>query len=74
MLSAKRLHVLSFISNDNFSLPLINTKRLRGKILSVLWQEVVRRTILMCKSKFDNSNEKQMRDFLKDRELLSRFS
>ena len=48
MLSAKRLDVLRFINKDNFSLPLINAKRLRGKILSVLWQYLVRRTMIMC--------------------------
>ena len=51
---------------ENVSRPLINTKRLRGKILSVLWQETNKRTNLMCRCKFDSSNNKQMCDLFKD--------
>ena len=38
-----------------------------GQTMSVLGQEIMKRTITMCKYKFDSSNMKQMRDFLKDR-------
>ena len=65
--SSKRLDVRWFINKENFSLPLINMKRLRGKILSVLWQEIVRRTTEMRRCKFDSSDRKQVRDFLNDR-------
>ena len=34
------------INNENFSPPLIKMKRLRGQLLSVLWQDIARRT--MC--------------------------
>ena len=68
--SATRLDVLCFINKENFSLSLINTMWLRGNILSIL----MRRTIMLWKGKFDSSKMKQMRDFLKDSELLSRFS
>ena len=57
--------VLCFINKDSFSLPLINLKRLRGTILSVLWQEIMKRTIIMCKHTFDSWNKRQTRDFLK---------
>ena len=67
MFSATRLDMLCFVNKDNFSLPLINTKRLRGNILSVLWLEEMNRTTRMFRCKFDSSNIKQMRDFLKDR-------
>ena len=36
---------------------------LRGKILSVLWQETVKRTFRTCRCMFDGLNVKQMRDF-----------
>ena len=68
MFSAKRLDVLCLINKENVSLPLLNMKRLRGKILSVLWQEIVRRTAIMCRCKIgSNSKKKQMRECLKDR-------
>ena len=38
-----------------------------GEVLSVLWQDIKKQTIAMCKHKFDSSNKKQMRDVLKDR-------
>ena len=47
--------------------PLINTKRLRGKRLSVLRQEIMKRTTMMCRCKFDSSNMKHMRDFPQDK-------
>ena len=59
--------MLCFINEDKFPLPLINTKLLRGNILSVLWQEMVRRTVILYTNKFDSSKKKQMRDFLEDR-------
>ena len=37
-ISAKQLDVLCFINMDDILLPLIKTKRLQRKILSVLWQ------------------------------------
>ena len=75
MISAKRLYVLRSINKENLLLPLISTKRLQGKILSVLGQEIMRRTITTCRCKFDSSNKKQMRDFSqRQMELLSRFS
>ena len=50
-------------------------KRLHGKIMSVRWQEIVTRPIIMCKCKFDSWNKIQTRDFpRKQRELSSRFS
>ena len=55
-------------------LPLLTTKRLRGNILPVLWQETMSRTVIMCRCKFGSSNMEQMRGFLNDRELSSRFS
>ena len=51
---------------EKFSLLLINTK-LRGNILSVLWQVTLRRTLVMRRFKLDSSNMKQMRDFTKTR-------
>ena len=36
-----------------------------------LWQETMRRTIIMCRCKFDSSNKKQMRDCLKGRGICS---
>ena len=66
MISAKRLDVLRVIAKETFSLALIDTKRLRGKILSVLWQGILKGTALMNRCKFDSSNKKQMRDFRKD--------
>ena len=65
MFSAKLLDVLCLINKKNFSVLLINMKRLRGKILSVRWQEIVNCTTIMCK--FDSSNKKQIHDFHKDR-------
>ena len=52
-LGAKRLAVLCIINKENFSLPLIITKRLRGIFLSVLGLEMMRRTIFMCRCRFD---------------------
>ena len=43
--SAKRQKVLSFVNKDNFSLPLINTKRLRSKILSEEPSNTMRKTL-----------------------------
>ena len=48
-------------------LVLIKKKRLRSRIWSVIWQEIVIRTILMHTCKFDSSNMKQMRDFPEDK-------
>ena len=67
MISAKRLHVLQCINKETFSLLLINTNSLRSRILSVLWHEMMRRTIMVCRCKFDISNMKQTRDLLTDR-------
>ena len=50
--------MLCFINNENFLLPLINMKRLRSKILSVLSQNITKHTITMCRCKFSNSNIK----------------
>ena len=66
MISANRLDVLCVIAKETFSLALIDTKRLRGKILSVLWQGILKRTTLIYRCKFDSSNKKQMCDFLND--------
>ena len=49
MFSAKRLDVLCVINKENFSLPLINIMWLRSRILSVLWQEIVKRTSFQIK-------------------------
>ena len=68
MISAKRLEVLCFITKNNFSLLLSSMKRLRRKIFPVLWQETVKLSMFMCNYKFDSSNKKQIRDFLRDRE------
>ena len=65
-ISAKLLDVLCVIVKETYSLALIDTKRLRGKILSVLWQWILKGTALMNRCKFDSSNKKQMLDFLKD--------
>ena len=53
IISAKRLDVLSSIDKDNFLLPLINMKRLRGNTLSTLWQETVKHTIRVSRCEFD---------------------
>ena len=63
--SAKRFDVLYSINKDNFLLPLISTKRLRGKTLSILWREVTQYTITICKCMVGNSHKKQMPDFPK---------
>ena len=70
-ISAKWLDVLFSINKNKFLLPLINMKRLRGKILSVLWQEITKNTITTCRCKFGNSNTKQMRDFSTDKGNVS---
>ena len=57
--------VLYSINKEKFSLPLIHTKRLRGKTLSKLWQAIVKHTITTCRCKFGNSNMKQTRAFPK---------
>ena len=63
------------MDKEHFLLPVINTKRLRGKTLSIFWQEIAKCTITTCSCKFESSSKKQMRDFLKDQtELVSRFS
>ena len=63
------------IKKKNFQLSLISMKRLHAKIMSVRWQEIVTRPIIMCKCKFDSWNKIQTRDFpRKLRELSSRFS
>ena len=72
MVSSKLLDVLHSINKENFLLPLIDMKRLRGKTLSLLWQDVAKRTITTWRCKFDSLNMKQMRDFL--RELLSQLT
>ena len=66
MISSKLLNVLCFINKDNSSLPLINTKRLQGKILSVLWQEKLKRITILCRCKLDSWNEEEKHHFLKD--------
>ena len=63
MISKKQLDVLWSINKDNFLLPLINMKWLRGKTLSILWQETVKHTITACRCKFGNWNMKQTRGF-----------
>ena len=75
-ISAKRLNMpCSIKKKKNFQLSLISMKRLHGKIMSVRWQEIVTRPIIMCKCKFDSSNKIHTRDFpRKQRELSSRFS
>ena len=67
MFSAKRLDALCLINKDNFSLPLMNTRRLRRKTVSILWQTIANHTITTCRYKFDSSNKKQLRDFRKHR-------
>ena len=59
MLSEKQLDVLCSI--------LLPLKRLRGKTLSILWQDTVEHTITTCRCTFGNSNMKQTRDFPKDK-------
>ena len=61
MFSAKRLDVFCFINEETFSLPLNSMKQLRGKILSVLWQEITRRTLITCKYKFDRFEQADAR-------------
>ena len=75
LIRLKRLDVLSSINKDNFLLPLLNMKRLRGQTLSSLWLATVMYTIATCRFKFGNSNKKQTRYCHKDRrDLFSRFS
>ena len=65
MFSAKLLDVLCLINKENFSVLLINMKRLRGNILSRRWHDIVKSTSIICK--FDSSNKKQIHDFLRDK-------
>ena len=63
------------MDKEHFLLPVINTKRLRGRTLSIFWQEIVKCTITTCRCKFESSIKKQMRDFSqRQTELVSRFS
>ena len=66
MVTQRALEALSD-NKENFVLPLINLKQLRGKTLSILWQEIARHTMTTCRCKFGNSNMRQMRDFPKDK-------
>ena len=75
MISAKRLDVLYAINKDNFLLPPINMKRLRGNTLSIFWQETTKYTITSCRCKFRQlEREAGARFHQKPRELLPRFS
>ena len=75
MISAKRLDVLCATNKDNFLLPLINMKRLRGNTLPILWQETTTCTITSCRCKFRQLEQEAGARFHQiPRELLSRFS
>ena len=74
MFSARRVDVLYSINKENYFQSLTNFQRLRGKILSVLEQEIIKHTITMCRRMLCNWNMKQARDFHTDKANCSRSS